>query len=194
MEKRVFITRYIRWATITYWNYNKSNDKQFNCYENSILVYQNLTNNSLNKRYDNKQYFNLSHIQSNIKEEDENHKRLFNLIGNGIILTIDREEKKIRLDNRCDLNVYWTCPGLFYGSNQLDEKKFKSNKLKPNESNIIYDFKLIKLNENNISNNLIEFHVINISFGKCWGYNFKRKSLEYCPFWINVSVNLDYFK
>ncbi len=160
-----------------------------------MQLYQNLKSDKINKVYENKQYFNICYVQSNFSEENGKVKKLFELIGNGIVLTIDREQKKIKLDNLSGINVYWTCPGLFCDSNQLDEKKFIPNRLKPTESNIIYDYDLIKLNEKKISNDLLlEFHVINISFGKYWGYNFKTKSLIYCPYWVNISVNFDYFR
>ncbi len=189
----MFITKYLRWATITYWNYNKPHEKQFNCYEDSIQLYQNLTSDKINKTCEHKQYFNLEPIQSIVSEKNEKLKKLFKQIGNGVIFTLDREEKKIRLDNNCDINVYWTCPGLFDPNQQHDNRKFKSNRLRPNESTVIYDYDLIKLNEKISILNLCEFHIINISFGKYWGYDFKRNSLVYCPYWVNISVNLDYF-
>ena len=115
-------------------------------------------------------------------------------ISNGIKLSCDKRDKIIRLENCCDCKIYWTWPGL---DMVYSKGEFKSSMLlRPGESTVIFNFNLINWNncDDFVQNNLLlEFNIVNISLGKYWGEGSRRKSIEYCPRWLNVSINLEYF-
>lgn len=113
-----------------------------------------------------------------IQEQSENREliRIRNSISLGVHISLDKEKKQIKLANKSKLPIYWLKASAC--------QKFVSNQINPNEVELI-----------SIENSSFEENVINISFGKYCGSNSKRrKSIEYCPCWISISINDNYFK
>ena len=162
---------------ITYWEFNTPNCKQLCVTENSFHLDQDILNS----------------MQTKI---NSNNKRIFNaknVIADGLRLSLSENKSNVILFNGCNCNCFWICPGLT-DMNILNEINFQPKQIKPNESMIIYDYDIIKQNESKFKQNtLLEAHIINISIKKNWGYNLKRKSIENCPCWINLSINLKCF-
>lgn len=120
-------------------------------------------------------------------------------IGDGLKISINTQLESIELENNCELPVYWLCPGFYPKLNPIWQKNaFSSNRLEIKKSTTVYNHDLINLNdaENDKTSKLIfERHIINVSFGKYWGHDSKtRNSIEYCPCWLNISVNPSYFQ
>lgn len=181
----------MRWCTLTYWEYNRPFNQQFNVVEHTCHLYQEPTINQLTSLNG----FCLKYIQKKTNLINKELLRVRELIGNGFRLFINNDISNhyIWLFNNCDCSLYWICPGL-HNLNELNETNFKPNKLKKGESIIVYNYNKVKLNESKKTVfSMNEAHIINISFKKNWGYGSKRKSIEYCPCWVNISVNLDYF-
>jgi hypothetical protein len=111
-----------------------------------------------------------------------------------IALTCDKLSKIVRLSNLSDTNIYWTCPSL--DTLNYSNKKFKSNKLEPGQTTVVFNLDLIEIYDSinsTSSNRLIESNIVNISLGKYWGHDSIRNSIELCPHWLNISINKDYF-
>jgi hypothetical protein len=158
------------WCTIICWEYNTPFKLQFSVAEKRFQLSQ--------------QIFNSFQIKTKNKE-------LLSLITNG--LQFDCDNSNITLFNDCGCNCFWICPAL-NDLSTLNEFNFKPNKIKPKESAIVYNYKLAKKSElKRRKNTMLEVHLINISLNKNWGFNLKRKSIEQCPLWINLSINLEYF-
>lgn len=182
------LSKNLRWCTISYWEYNKPCNKQFHVLDQDCLIYQDLNE--------------WTHLPSSgmclqTLQGSTESREIFkarDLIGSGIKISVDKVNKLIRLENNCKSTVYWTCPGL-YNSEALDQRSFKSNSINMNESTIVYSYDMRKSLSSEETDCLYEKNVINISFGKYWGHDSKRrKSIEYCPCWINISINENYFK
>jgi hypothetical protein len=89
------------------------------------------------------------------------------------------------MKNLTKFNVYWVCPLLARNNDSIQILEPLSASL------IIYDYKVLemKLRENEYLK-LFDPHVVNISFKKSW--NGRRKSIDRCPCWLSLSVNIDY--
>lgn len=174
----------MRWCTITYWEYNHPYDQQFNAIEHTCLIHQ---ESSI------KNGFCLKNFQ--LKTENREILKTRQLIKKGLRLFINSEGSNyyIWLFNDCECSLYWICPGL-YDLNSLNETNFKPKQIKTGESSIIYNYNQVKNNDLKKNNNIMhEAHIVNVSFKKYWGLGSKRRSVEYCPCWFNISINLNYF-
>jgi hypothetical protein len=183
---------------VTYWEYNQPHDQQLHAIDRECCIYQ-----SANKNKNKKSSLCLNHIQSDLCGKEV--PRVRSLIGDGIKIRVNKVNKTIELENNCLCPVYWLCPTVYSDFDRLDclnsthrshksQAQFEANLLAPNQSTFVFSHDLA--NSNNSGNNsFLESNLINVSFAKYWGWNSpKRQSIEYCPCWINISIDCDYFK
>ena len=105
-------------------------------------------------------------------------------IDNGIKIWYENE--KVWMKNFTKFNIFWVRP-LFSNESMIETSE-------PLSTSLIYDYKFVeaKVNEN-VRLKFFDPHVVNISFKKSWGgKNLKRKSIDQCPCWISLSVNVEY--
>ena len=172
-----------RWCTITYWEYNRPYNQQFHVTNKTSYIFR---SKHAETRFQDSQYFNLESIFNNT---DDNELILMrDEIQNGVKLWFDENTETIWMKNLSNINIYWVCPVLASTSESSSIQT-----LKPlSSSSIIYDFKILELKiKENEDLKLFDPHVVNMSFKNNWGVQ-QRKSIEQCPCWLNLSVNVDF--
>ena len=88
------------------------------------------------------------------------------------------------MKNLTKFSIYWVCPLLARNNESIQT-------LEPLSTSSIYNYKVLEMKiRENENLKLFDPHVINISFKKSW--NGRRKSIDQCPCWLNLSVNIDY--
>lgn len=111
-------------------------------------------------------------------------------IAEGVEIIVDEQRKIVIINNFSDSSLYWTCPGLISSF-----KTFKTYRIRPRKSSIVYNYNLVKLNEtvHRKMPGFHESHIVNVSFNKYWGETSNRNSIEKCPCWFNISFNELFF-
>ena len=182
VEDRIFISNKLRWATITYWEYRTPFERQYHAIENKCCIYYKKDS----KTGKENQGFCLINLESKLR--DDRVKKILETVHDGIELTFFKSSKVVQLENKCSCNIYIACPSAY------EEKRlFKSKVLKPKQKCIVYDAYEVPVQIKCKKNHVYELNTINISFGKYWGFDSKRKSIEMCPCWLNVSINKNCF-
>jgi hypothetical protein len=169
---------------MTYWEYNRPYNQQHHVTTKTSYIVQTSTSVQTNISLSDS-YFSLERIQNYTCNTELINTR--QSIGNGIKIWLENE--KIWLKNMTKNNIFWIQPNNLPNSRRIETTvQF----LAPSSSTIIYDYQKMekKLAENEYLK-LFDPHVINISFVKSWGSS-KRMSIEQCPCWVNLSVNIDY--
>ena len=169
----MYISRRLRWSTLTFWQYNVPSMQQYHVlHDNSCNIF--IDSDALTIRVNETSFGKLNAAKN---------------LNIGIRLWCDKRAKILHLENYGLSKIYWTCPGLEKTTGEFK----KANLVRPGQKAVVFNLNLVK----SVAKSrypLVETNLINISLGKFWGIGSRRSSVEMCPCWLSVSVNLEYFE
>ena len=100
-------------------------------------------------------------------------------------------KRTVSIENKSNRPIYWLSPGEY---SNIPQSEVVSHRLDPKESAIVYNLDQAQFNRLRIDpiyRDILDMDSVYVSFDCYWGSDSnRRKSIEFCPSWININFSL----
>lgn len=203
----IFVRTHLRWCTITYWEYNKPYSQQVLVVSPTCSVYYEKGIGSSEEGFCLKPMLN--------RTEDKELKKVRYSIGNGLNFYLEHCPKAkaaerpasskhviVRMENKCEANckIYFLGP-VHYCKHLKRNGELRPKAIESGDSGVVFNMRKLERHLESFKSSIIpiDMSTVYISFGKRWGKSkhaqaVKRPSVDHCPCWIQMTINLSYFR